>query len=129
MGSKSRLVDGQKVNRLNNVQGFTLMEIIVVIAILGALAALAIPRFTGVLANSQEKTDMANIRIVESAIELYQAEKGELDSAVDTFDELVTELNGAGYLKNSDLKAVSEGKIFTYDAGTNKINLADDPSD
>lgn len=129
MGSKSRLVDGQKVNRLNNVQGFTLMEIIVVIAILGALAALAIPRFTGVLANSQEKTDMANIRILESAIELYQAEEGELDPAVDTFDELVTELNGAGYLKNSELKAVSEGKIFTYNAGTNKISLADDPSD
>lgn len=129
MGSKSRLIDGQKVSKLNNLQGFTLMEIIVVIAILGALAALAIPRFTGVLANSQEKTDLANIRIVESAVELYLTEKGELDPAVDTFDELVTELNGAGYLKNSELKAVSEGKIFTYNAGTNKISLADDPSD
>ncbi|WP_373483454.1 prepilin-type N-terminal cleavage/methylation domain-containing protein [Acetobacterium sp.] len=129
MGSKSKLTGEQKIIRLNNVHGFTMMEVIVVIAILGALAALAIPRFTGVLANSQKKTDLANIRIVESAAELYEAEKGEMDSAVDTFDELITQLNVAGYLKNTELTAVSEGKIFTYNSGTKKISLEDDPSD
>lgn len=123
MGSKSKLAEEQKINRLNNVCGFTMMEIIVVIAILGALAALAIPRFTGVLANSQEKTDLANIRIVESAVELYKAEKGELDPAVDTFDELVTKLYEVGYLKNAELKAVSKGKIFTYNSATKQISL------
>jgi len=101
------------------------MEIIVVIAILGALAALAIPRFTGVLENSQEKTDLANVRIVESAIELYQAEIGDMPASVDTFNELVTELNRVGYLKNSELLAVSKGKSFSYDASTNKITLID----
>jgi type IV pilus assembly protein PilA len=123
MGSKSKLAEEQKINRLNNVCGFTMMEIIVVIAILGALAALAIPRFTGVLANSQEKTDLANIRIVESAVELYKAEKGEIDPAVDTFDELVTKLYEVGYLKNAELKAVSKGKIFTYNSATKQISL------
>ncbi|PKM61369.1 MAG: prepilin-type cleavage/methylation domain-containing protein [Firmicutes bacterium HGW-Firmicutes-4] len=123
MGSKSKLTEEQKITRLNNVRGFTMMEIIVVIAILGALAALAIPRFTGVLANSQEKTDLANIRIVESAVELYKAEKGEIDPAVDTFDELVTKLYEVGYLKNAELKAVSKGKIFTYNSATKQISL------
>jgi type IV pilus assembly protein PilA len=99
------------------------MEIIVVIAILGALAALAIPRFTDVLANSQKNTDLANIRIVESAVELYAAEKGKMDSDVDTFDELVAELYTVGYLKNSEIKPVSAGKTFSYNAGTKKISL------
>lgn len=123
MGNKSKPIDIIKMSGRHNVRGFTLMEIIVVIAILGALAALAIPRFTGVLANSQKNTDLANIRIVESAIELYAAEKGKMDSDVDTFDELVTELYTVGYLKNSEIKAVSEGKTFSYNAGTKKISL------
>lgn len=123
MGNKSKSSDRLKISRRHNVRGFTLMEIIVVIAILGALAALAIPRFTGVLANSQNNTDQANIRIVESAVELYRAEKGDLDPAVDTFDELVAKLNEAGYLKNSELKAVSKGKIFSYNSGTKQISL------
>lgn len=123
MGNKSKSIDKIKISGWHNVRGFTLMEIIVVIAILGALAALAIPRFTGVLANSQKNTDLANIRIVESAVELYKAEKGEIDPAVDTFDELVTVLYTVGYLKNSEIKAVSKGKTFSYDAGTKKISL------
>jgi len=123
VGNKSKSSDRLKISRRHNVRGFTLMEIIVVIAILGALAALAIPRFTGVLANSQNNTDQANIRIVESAVELYRAEKGDLDPAVDTFDELVAKLNEAGYLKNSELKAVSKGKIFSYNSVTKQISL------
>ncbi|MBU4440285.1 MAG: prepilin-type N-terminal cleavage/methylation domain-containing protein [Acetobacterium sp.] len=120
MGNKSK-----SVKQLNNVSGFTLMEIIVVIAILGALAALAIPQFTGVLENAQKKTDLANIRIVESAIELYQAEIGKIPASVDSFNELITELNRVGYIKSTELLAVSKGKSFSYDAVTNKITLID----
>lgn len=127
MGSKCKANGKPKRHRRNDLNGFTLMEMIVVIAILGALAALAIPRFTGVLANSQEKTDQANIRIVESAIELYQAEKGELPTGVDTFNELVTELHRVGYLKNAELKPVSKGKSFSYDATSEVISLVASP--
>lgn len=127
MGNKSKSIGGQVTRRLNNAWGFTLMEMIVVIAILGALAALAIPRFTGVLENSQKKTDEANIRIVESAVALYQAEKGDLPAGVDTFNELVTELNHVGYLKNAELKAVSKGKVFNYDISSKSITLAAGP--
>ena len=123
MGNKCKPIDIIKISGRHNVRGFTLMEIIVVIAILGALAALAIPRFTDVLANSQKNTDLANIRIVESAVELYAAEKGKMDSDVDTFDELVAELYTVGYLKNSEIKPVSAGKTFSYNAGTKKISL------
>lgn len=123
MGNKSKSIDRRKSSRRHNIGGFTLMEIIVVIAVLGALAALAIPRFTGVLENSQKNTDQANIRIVESAVELYKAEVGNIPTEVKTFNELVKELNDKGYLKNTEVKAVTKGKIFTYDTGTKQISL------
>lgn len=103
------------------VKGFTLMEVIVVIAILGALTALALPKFTGVLANSQMKTDLANVRLVESAVELYRAEKESLPTGA-TFDGLVTTLNTAGYLKNTVITSASGG-TFSYDATSGVVSF------
>ncbi|MGL4607846.1 MAG: competence type IV pilus major pilin ComGC [Eubacteriaceae bacterium] len=102
-----------KWKRARNNHGFTLMEVIVVIAILGALTALALPQFTGVLNNAQVNTDNANVRILESAVELCHAETGAFPVAT-TFDGLVTELASKGYLKDTTMKSASGG-TFDYD--------------
>ena len=84
-----------KMKKVKNKKGFTLIELIVVIAILGILAALAIPRFTGTQLRAQERTHNANVRTIESAIGIAQAETGD---ALADFDDITADLVTAGYL-------------------------------
>ena len=50
-------------NKLSNKKGFTLMEMLIVVAIIAVLVAIAIPVFGGQLAKANEATDAANIRV------------------------------------------------------------------
>lgn len=45
-----------------NEKGFTLAELLIVVAIIGVLVAISIPIFTSQLEKAREATDMANIR-------------------------------------------------------------------
>jgi prepilin-type N-terminal cleavage/methylation domain-containing protein len=53
-------------------KGFTLIELVVVIAILGILAGIAIPRFMDAQATARGSKIVADMRTLESALELYR---------------------------------------------------------
>jgi len=50
------------LKKLTNKKGFTLMEMLIVVAIIAVLVAIAIPTFNGALTKSKEAADVANIR-------------------------------------------------------------------
>lgn len=60
--------------QLKNKKGFTLVELVVVIAILGILAAIAIPKLGSSRDSALKATHNANVRILKSAAAMYLAD-------------------------------------------------------
>jgi type IV pilus assembly protein PilA len=95
-----------------------LIELIVVIAILGILAAIAIPRFMGTLDNAKTKADDATERVVNSAVQLYYAEEGSFPATLDDLDGdylIIADLkwsNGAAILSTSAIDATTGDVTF-----------------
>ena len=60
----------------NSAKGFTLVEIMIVVVIIGLLAAMAIPAFQKVRSASQDKTVLNNARQISAAADQYYLENG-----------------------------------------------------
>ncbi len=56
---------------MKNRKGFTLIELMIVIAIIGILAAMAIPNFKKARASARQKACYSNMRVIQGAVEMY----------------------------------------------------------
>lgn len=70
------------LNRAKNKKGFTLIELIVVIAILGILAAILVPSMLGIIGDARKKTNNANARSVFTAAQAYVTTQGSTSTPI-----------------------------------------------
>ena len=75
-----------------NEKGFTLVELMVVVVIIGILIAIAIPLYNTVQATAREKACFANQRTIDGSIAMYRAEGG--TEALTSANQLAGELDG-----------------------------------
>lgn len=94
----TKLLNKMGVNKLkrlkNNNKGFSLIELLIVIAIMGVLAAIAFNMFGGVLDNSKKRADSQQAKNLEKALLIYCVDSqdwdlsdgavGEAGAAIDT---------------------------------------------
>src|ERR1700682_5712983 len=64
------------MKQIKSSKGFTLVEIMIVVVIIGLLAAMAIPAFQKVRSSSQDKTVLNNARQLSAAADQYYLENG-----------------------------------------------------
>ncbi|MFA6321027.1 MAG: prepilin-type N-terminal cleavage/methylation domain-containing protein [Candidatus Omnitrophota bacterium] len=77
-------------------KGFTLVEIMIVVAIIGLLAAIAIPNFVKARQKAQQEACIANLRQIEGATQVWAVDTGASDTATVTMNDLVP-----NYIRNT----------------------------
>lgn len=102
------------MQRMIGQKGFTLVELIVVMAILAILAAIAIPKYNQVTNNAKNNATQANMRTIVSAVELYQAaNSGSLPTASASIEKFLQSSiaslgpSGAAYSLTLDASSAS----------------------
>ena len=63
-------------SKMQNQKGFTLVELMVVVVILGILVAIAVPVYSNVTKQANQKAVESNLRIIDGAVMQYQASEG-----------------------------------------------------
>ncbi|MBC7074845.1 MAG: prepilin-type N-terminal cleavage/methylation domain-containing protein [Syntrophomonadaceae bacterium] len=103
--------------KINKNRGFTLVELVIVMAILAVLAALAIPKYTSVLSEAKAKSDQTNVKLLQDAIDLYYAENGEYPATLNDLEP--------DYIKEVPTQqhpTANQGDSFSYNSATGEVS-------
>jgi type II secretion system protein G len=73
----------KRIGKVGNQKGFTLIELMIVVGIIGILAAIAIPLFANVQGRARVAKAQADLRALASAVSMFQAHVGTLPVNLD----------------------------------------------
>lgn len=111
--------------RKNLQSGFTLMELLIAIVIMGLLLAIAIPAYRNLVSGARKKTARQQVRLLQSAIGFFEVDLGKVPERLtdlvkrpvpgDYYDQdSINDWADGGYIKGGKVPKDPWGRKFVY---------------
>ncbi len=101
-------------------KGFTLVEILLVIVIIGILGAIVIPRITYTESTAKKNACYANVAALNSQIELYRMQEGSYPAVLSDLENASTNNNNQSYIDAVPTCPVNSSN-YTYNGTTGRV--------
>lgn len=95
-------------------RGFTLIEMMIVVAIIAILVAILVPNFMRARAQAQTAACEANLKEIATALELYQTDHEQYPNVTSLTNVTSTEANIGPYLRQTPIDPVAPNGNYQY---------------
>jgi general secretion pathway protein G len=134
-GRKKSLLRKERVKKMKAKSGFTLVEILIVVVILGILAAIVIPQFTGASTEAKESSLVSDLQSIRSQIELYKIQHNDtIPGEILNADGTITAATDVSFVNQLTQKTDQYGNVdpdgtdpATYRFGPYMRQIPDNP--
>lgn len=99
-------------------KGFTILELLVVIVIIGILAAIALPKYAGVRKDATLVVSKSNLKSLQTAMERYNLDEGQYPT---NFSALVSD----NYVKSNNCYVPNQEQCYEYGFNDNDFLIVD----